>query len=96
MAATFDESLLDPLLMRKRAEDKYPVTATLEFANQQPRNSMTAVRKTNVGRLDATENIQADLSMLEDDDRTYFVYFLRGGQGSAVGFRATTPSTWRP
>jgi hypothetical protein len=91
MVTLVDEVLFDPWLMRKPTAEKYPITATLEWANSQPRNGQTAVRKTNVGRLDATENVSADLSLLNEADRDYFIRFLRGGQGSAVGFRAWMP-----
>jgi hypothetical protein len=91
MAALFDHILLDPGLLRKEATDKYPVSANLEWANSQPRNALTGVRKTTVGRLDAIEIITVDLALLNDNDRQYFISHLRGGQGSSYGMRIYLP-----
>lgn len=91
MAANFDDILFKPSLIRKESGGKYPVSAQLEFANSQPRNAQTGIRKTNVGRLDAVETATVDLGLLDDTDRRYVINFLRGGQGSAVGFRAYLP-----
>lgn len=91
MAALFDELLLNPNLIRRRAEEEAPLSAKLEFGNSQPRNAQTAVRKTNVGRQDPVEVITLDLGLLDDDDRRYLINVVRGGKGSAVGLRVYLP-----
>jgi hypothetical protein len=91
MATIFDEILFDPSLFRKESGSKYPVSATLEWANSQPRNAQTGVRKTAVGRLDAINLFTLDVALLNASDSLYLQSFLRGGQGSACGFRAYLP-----
>jgi hypothetical protein len=96
MAALFDELLFDPSFFRKKEGETYPVSAQLEFANSQPRNGQTGVRKTNIGRLDPTDLLTMDVALLSDANRDYFIAFLRGGYGSAYGFRAYLPACKRP
>jgi hypothetical protein len=91
MAALFDEILFDFNLIRKKAGEQYPVSAQLEYANAQPKNAQTAMRKTNIGRLDPVELLTLDIALLTEADRTYFINHLRGGQGSGVGFRCFLP-----
>lgn len=91
MPANFDETLFDFELIRAGAGEKFPVTATLEFGNAQPRNAQTAIRKTNVGRLDAVQTCNLDLRLLEEAERAYLNNIIRGGQGSAVGLRVYLP-----
>lgn len=86
-----DEILFDTSLIRKKSGEVYPVSAQLEYANSQPRNAQTGVRQTNVGRYDPTETDSVDIGLLDNESRRYFIRFLRGGQGSAVGFRCYLP-----
>lgn len=68
-----------------------PVSAQLEFANSQPKNAQTGIRQTNVGRLDPVEACTVDVSLLTEENRAYFIKFIRGGRGSAYGFRFYAP-----
>jgi hypothetical protein len=91
VSINFDEILFDSELIRTEAREKFPVSAQLEFGNSQPRNAQTGIRQTNVGRLDAIEGVTVDLGLLDDTDRRYFINFIRGGQGSAIGCRVYLP-----
>lgn len=90
-ANNFDELLFNSALIRKRTGERYPVSAQLEFANSQPKNAQTGIRQTNVGRLDPIETATYDLGLLDDTSRRYLLTFIRGGRGSAYGFRFYAP-----
>lgn len=91
MATVVDDLLFDPTLFRKESGSQYPVSASLEWANSQPRNGQTGIRKTAVGRLDPINIFTMDIALLDAADNAYIQNFLRGGQGSAVGFRGYLP-----
>lgn len=87
----FHEILFDYRLVKAKEGQPAPVQAALVYANTQPQNPQTGIRKTNVGRLDPSENVTFDLGLQDEGDRRYLVNIIRGGYGSAIGLRMMLP-----
>lgn len=87
----FDEVLLDPSLFYVPKGSVSPVIGGPEYANAVIKNDQTGIFKTAVLRFDPTENLTVNLQLLNPDQISYLVRFIRGGFGSGVGFRAIVP-----
>ena len=87
----FDEVLLDPNVFQMAEGAPVPLTGGPEYANAHIFNRQTGVYKTAVLRYDPREMLDANITAVRPEHVGYLVNFVRGGYGSAVGFRARVP-----
>lgn len=85
--ATFDEILLDPLIMT--AAEGGPEAATSIFSTPY------GIRQRFVNRYDLIQRWSIDFALLTETQRSYLDAFFRAGYGMAIGFRCCIPDDYK-